>query len=216
MANLTIDHSDVPIRLFKSDFLEFFTHISPVAIVIIWSPVMLFFLYRASIDPVIGAAPLSVLSGFLIGILVWSFTEYTVHRFVFHFEPRTPRQEKIIFLFHGIHHLQPQIKTRLVMPPIVSVPLAFIFYGLFQLIVGALIGQPQWIAPLFAGFIGGYLLYDLTHYATHHLPMRWGFLKYLKRYHMMHHYKTPEQRFGVSTPLWDFVFRTMPKEEQRA
>lgn len=216
MANLTIDHSDVPIRLFKSDFLEFFTHISPVAIVIIWSPVMLFFLYRASIDPVIGAAPLSVLSGFLIGILVWSFTEYTVHRFVFHFEPRTPRQEKIIFLFHGIHHLQPQIKTRLVMPPIVSVPLAFIFYGLFQLIVGALIGQPQWFAPLFAGFIGGYLLYDLTHYATHHLPMRWGFLKYLKRYHMMHHYKTPEQRFGVSTPLWDFVFRTMPKEEQRA
>jgi sterol desaturase/sphingolipid hydroxylase (fatty acid hydroxylase superfamily) len=98
------------------------------------------------------------------------------------------------------------------MPPIVSVPLAVLFYGAFQLIVGMLIGGPQWIAPLFSGFVMGYLIYDLTHYATHHLSMRWGFLKFLKRYHMQHHYKTPEQRFGVSSPLWDVVFGTMPAE----
>ncbi len=27
---LKIDHSDIPIRLFKSDFLEFFTHVHPI------------------------------------------------------------------------------------------------------------------------------------------------------------------------------------------
>jgi sterol desaturase/sphingolipid hydroxylase (fatty acid hydroxylase superfamily) len=56
-------------------------------------------------------------------------------------------------------------------------------------------------------------LYDLTHYATHHFPMRGGYAKFLKRYHMQHHYKTPNQRFGVSSPLWDWVFGTMPAEK---
>ncbi len=131
-----------------------------------------------------------------------------LHRFVFHYEPKTERQEKIFFLFHGVHHAQPQLKTRLVMPPVVSIPLAFLFYGLYYLVVAVLLGGPQWVAPLFSGFVVGYLIYVMTHYATHHFPMRSGYLKYLKRYHMMHHYKTPDQRFGVSSPLWDFVFGT--------
>jgi sterol desaturase/sphingolipid hydroxylase (fatty acid hydroxylase superfamily) len=58
--------------------------------------------------------------------------------------------------------------------------------------------------------VAGYLLYDMTHYAAHHLPMRSGYLKFLKRYHIMHHYRTPNARFGVSSPLWDYVFRTAP------
>ncbi len=50
------------------------------------------------------------------------------------------------------------------------------------------------------------------HYATHHFPMRWGFLGYLKRHHMLHHYKTPDLRFGVSSPFWDWVYGTLPKD----
>jgi sterol desaturase/sphingolipid hydroxylase (fatty acid hydroxylase superfamily) len=210
MAQLTIDHGNVPIRLFKSDFLEFFTHISPLTIAALWSPVMLFFLARALADP-LRASPLKIASGFLIGVFVWTLTEYSVHRFVFHFKPRTPRQEKIIFRIHGIHHLQPQIKTRLVMPPVVSIPIAMVFYGMFHVIGDELIRRPAWIAPMFSGFVAGYLIYDLTHYATHHRPMRWGFFKFLKRNHMMHHFKTPEQRFGFTSPLWDIVFGTLPK-----
>jgi dihydroceramide fatty acyl 2-hydroxylase len=76
------------------------------------------------------------------------------------------------------------------------------------LILGVLFQVPQWVNPLTAGFMIGYLLYDLTHYATHHFPMRSGYAKYLKRYHMAHHYKDPNTRFGVSSPVWDWVFRT--------
>ncbi len=72
--------------------------------------------------------------------------------------------------------------------------------------------RPLWVAPVFSGFILGYLVYDMLHYATHHLPMQGRVMKYLKRYHMLHHFKTPEQRYGVSSPLWDFVFRTDPGE----
>jgi sterol desaturase/sphingolipid hydroxylase (fatty acid hydroxylase superfamily) len=205
-----INHSNVPIRLFKSDFLEFFTHISPVVVFVIWLPAALFFLIRGILLLPAGVSAFVVPAGVLLGMFIWTFTEYTLHRFVFHYQPKSPAAERIFFLFHGIHHVQPQLKTRLVMPPIVSIPLAFLFYGLYYLIVGRLLGIPHWIAPLFSGFILGYLIYDLTHYATHHFPMRWGFLKYLKRYHMMHHFKTPDARFGVSSPFWDIVFGTMP------
>lgn len=207
--SVEINHSNVPIRLFKSDFLEFFTHISPVTVLVIWVPVAVYFLFRAAAAVAPGAGWGHIPAGFLLGIVIWTFAEYMLHRFVFHYEPKTERQEKIFFLFHGVHHAQPQLKTRLVMPPVVSIPLAFLFYGLYHLVVAVLMGEPQWVAPLFSGFVVGYLIYDMTHYATHHFPMRSGYLKYLKRYHMMHHYKTPNQRFGVSSPVWDFVFGTV-------
>jgi sterol desaturase/sphingolipid hydroxylase (fatty acid hydroxylase superfamily) len=208
-AELNIIHDEEPIRLFKSDFLEFFTHIHPVVVLIIWVPVMLVFLALA-IRSDLGAG--QIILGILLGVFLWTLTEYAVHRFIFHFKPRTDWQEKVIFLFHENHHVQPQLKTRLVMPPAASIPMAIIFFALFYLVFAVILGIPEWIAPTFAGFIAGYLFYDMTHYATHHFPMRRGVWKYLKRYHMQHHYKTPNRRFGVSSPLWDVVFGTKPAD----
>jgi dihydroceramide fatty acyl 2-hydroxylase len=154
------------------------------------------------------AFPLYIPLGFLSGLLLWTLAEYTLHRFLFHYKPTGPRQERILFMFHGIHHAQPQVKTRLVMPLPVSIPGFVIFFGLFYLILAVLFKVPQWVAPLMSGFMIGYLAYDLTHYATHHFPMRRGYAKYIKRYHMQHHYKDADTRFGVSSPLWDWVFGT--------
>ncbi len=206
-----IDHSDVPIRLFKSDFLEFFTHISPVTIIIIWLPVAGYFLYRAISFPTAVSAWV-ILSTFLLGLAVWTITEYTMHRFVFHFRPHNAWQKRISYLFHGVHHHQPQCKTRLVMPLPVSIPLAALFFGLFYLVCVPILGANSAFFPLFSGFITGYLAYDLTHYATHHFPMRSGYAKLLKRHHLRHHFKTPDQRYGVTSPLWDLVFGTLPEE----
>lgn len=210
-ANTTeINHSDVPIRLFKSDFLEFFTHISPAAVLAIWTPVIIFFLARPIIAATNGQGWLHIPLGFLSGVILWTFAEYMIHRFVFHYDPKSERVAKVWFMFHGVHHVQPQLKTRLVMPPILSIPLAVVFYFFYYLVVGKLMGAAQWVDPIFAGFMIGYLIYDMTHYATHHWPMRSRVAKYLKRYHMMHHFKTPQARFGVSSPLWDVVFGTKP------
>jgi sterol desaturase/sphingolipid hydroxylase (fatty acid hydroxylase superfamily) len=208
MTHTPINHSPEPIRLFKSDFLEFFTHISPVAVAVIWLPVIAFFAWRT-----VGARGWGVeAAGFLLGLVLWTPTEYLLHRFVFHYKPRNAWQERVTFLFHGIHHAQPQIKTRLVMPPAVSIPMAAGVYGLLYLVMGVGLGAPAWVDGLMSGLLMGYLIYDITHYATHHFPMRSGVGKFLKRYHMQHHYKTPDQRFGVSSPVWDWVFGTMPRE----
>lgn len=206
MSHLPIDKSKDPvsIRLFQSDFLEFFTHISPVAIVALWGPLTVLLLFISAQTTTLGV----LVAAFLLGLFLWTLTEYTLHRFLFHYEARSERAKRIFFLFHGVHHAQPQDKTRLVMPFPVSIPLALLFYGLFHLILGVFLRAPGWVNPLTAGFMAGYLTYDLTHYATHHFPMRRGYAKYLKRYHMAHHYKDPNTRYGVSSPLWDWVFGT--------
>jgi sterol desaturase/sphingolipid hydroxylase (fatty acid hydroxylase superfamily) len=210
MDHLPIDKNKDPvsIRLFKSDFLEFFTHISPVTILALWVPVTFLLLGRAWLGAVPGVFPWHIPLGFLFGLFLWTLGEYTLHRFLFHYPAKTPRAERIFFLFHGVHHAQPQDKTRLVMPFPVSIPLALVFYGLFTLVLGVLLRSPAWVDPLVAGFMVGYLVYDLTHYATHHFAMRTGYAKFLKRYHMAHHYKDPQTRYGVSSPVWDWVFGT--------
>lgn len=211
MAHIEIVRDKEPIRLFTSDFLEFFSHVSPITVLIIWLPVITFFLVQAITARPAGASAWHIPAGIVLGLFFWTFAEYMLHRFLFHFTPRNAWQERISFLFHGVHHAQPQCKTRLVMPPAVSIPLAALFYGLFWLVIGVVIGAPQWVAPLFAGFILGYVAYDMTHYGTHHFPVR-GYFKFLKIHHMNHHYKTPDMKFGVTSALWDRVFGTLPAE----
>ncbi len=203
-------HGEESIRLFQSDFLEFFTHIHPAVVVAIWLPVVAVFLALAIVQRPAGVmGVLSVPLGFVAGAFLWTFAEYTLHRFVFHFRPRNAWQERVTFLMHGVHHATPKDKTRLVMPPAVSIPLALLFYGLFWLVLGVGLGARQWIAPVFSGFIAGYLTYDMIHYATHHIRMRRGIGKALAKHHLQHHGRFANRHFGVSSPLWDIVFRTM-------
>jgi len=107
MPYMPTNHSDVPIRLFKSDFLEAFTHIHPGVVLLIWLPIALWHLSR----PIVASSltVVQIVVAFVVGVVVWTFTEYTMHRFVFHFEPKTnhPTVERLIFLFHGIHHVHP-------------------------------------------------------------------------------------------------------------
>jgi 4-hydroxysphinganine ceramide fatty acyl 2-hydroxylase len=108
-------------------------------------------------------------------------------------------------VIHGVHHDYPNDARRLVMPPVVSIPLAFLFYGLFLLIFGSL------TPPVFAGLVFGYVCYDMLHYATHHLAMKRGAWLWLKQYHLRHHFKDDHHGYGISSPLWDYVFRTTRK-----
>jgi sterol desaturase/sphingolipid hydroxylase (fatty acid hydroxylase superfamily) len=204
--------SSQPIRLFPSDRLEFFTHIHPAVVPAIWLPVAAAFLAQGVLLTRSAGHTWASIPAFFGGIVLWSFTEYCLHRFIFHFTPHTPRQKRIAFLMHGVHHAQPRVKTRLVMPPLVSVPLACFFYALFTLVVSMLLHAPDLTGPLFAGFVVGYVCYDLLHYTLHHVQFRNGMMKALRSHHMRHHTEY-DSRFGVSTPLWDHVFQTEPRKD---
>ena len=74
------------------------------------------------------------------------------------------------------------LQKRLVIPAVVSVPLAILFYHLFKFLLGITVAT-----PLFAGFVAGYLIYGTTHYAVHHFPLPERLGRYLKKCHMRHH-----------------------------
>lgn len=186
--------------MFESDFLEFFSHVHPAVPLAIYLPVIAGMFYLAIW--VRGIAPGIVVGLFLLGIFLWTLLEYVIHRYVFHYEPKSDWGKRLHFMMHGVHHDYPNDASRLVMPPSVSIPLALFFYGIFLLIFG------RYTPPVFAGLVFGYLCYDMIHYATHHFSMKNRVGQWLKRYHLLHHFKDDHIGFGVSSPLWDFVFGT--------
>jgi sterol desaturase/sphingolipid hydroxylase (fatty acid hydroxylase superfamily) len=191
------------IRLFDNDLLERLSHVHPITPLLFWGPVAAWLLWRALALHQLPLLPLLAVTA--AGILTWSLSEYCLHRFLFHYPARSRAGKWLVFLFHGNHHADPRDKTRLVMPPAGAIPIMMVIYLFFSLVVP----QP-WIEPFCASFIVGYLIYDYIHYATHHFPMRGRVARFLKRYHMQHHFSGEEGRYGVSSPLWDIVFRTRP------
>jgi len=202
------------IRLFESDFIEHFSHIRPYVVLVVWGPLVAFFGYLTFRNWPADQSALLTIPLVLSGILFWTLSEYVLHRFVFHFKAKSERGKRISFLFHGVHHAQPMEKTRLVMPPVVSIPIGVFFFGLFYLAFFIIVKRPYLLYPVFSGTILGYLLYDMTHYSLHHFKINKGYFLTLRKNHMRHHSKTPNKRFGVTTLLWDFVFGTMVKETE--
>ncbi|HEY2367815.1 MAG TPA: sterol desaturase family protein [Polyangiaceae bacterium] len=200
-------------RMFKSDFFEWFSRIHPATPFVTYLPVIGYFFYRIG-----HRHDLSWPSAFgvvLLGLLMWTFAEYILHRYVFHFIRDQEWTKKVHFFLHGVHHDFPSDRDRLVMPLGASLPMALIFYTVFYFATGGV----RFAEPLFIGFSFGYLCYDGGHYAIHHFkqPTRIG--KFLKKHHMKHHHGDNFGGFGVSTPLWDLVLGTMPrivKKSERA
>lgn len=200
MDQLYVSKKDESVRMFKSDFMEFFSHVHPATPLMLYLPAIAFMLYLA-----IWRSRLSILfvvALFFLGVLIWTLLEYIIHRRIFHYEPKSGIGRKMHFIVHGVHHDYPNDAKRLVMPPAISIPLAIIFYVLFVFLFG------ENAPAVWAGLVAGYVCYDSIHYAIHHFPMKSGILNRLKQHHLRHHYHDDQAGFGVSSPLWDYIFRT--------
>jgi 4-hydroxysphinganine ceramide fatty acyl 2-hydroxylase len=196
-----VSNSQESVRMFKNDFFESLSKVHFLVPVFIFVPVILFCIYKCF---ALSIGILPFFEYFFLAIFIWTFVEYIMHRFVFHYVPADkPWAQRIHFIFHGVHHDYPSDAKRLVLPPSVSIPLATLFYFLFN----AILPHP-YIFAFFPGFILGYLFYDISHYAIHHFNFKGAVWKKIKQHHMLHHYQNPDKGYGVSSPLWDKVFRS--------
>ncbi|MGB0452372.1 MAG: sterol desaturase family protein [Bacteriovoracaceae bacterium] len=198
--------SNGSIRVFKSDFWEALTHVHPILPLVIWGPVSLALIFHGHISQSLSVS--QTLITLLVALVVWTFMEYFFHRFAFHFPAKGPFGKRIVFLFHGLHHDAPNDKTRLVFPPFPAFLLLCGFYGFYSLIVPG-----EYLHVFMGGFMVGYLCYDYIHYATHHFPMKSKVGKYLRSYHLIHHFSEPNAKYGVSSPLWDYIFGSVGKRK---
>ncbi|MES2701945.1 MAG: sterol desaturase family protein [Bacteroidota bacterium] len=192
-------------RLFQNDYMEMMTKTHPVVIYCMYFPVIFFMMYYGFAHK--GLTLLTEFVLFLGGMLLWSLFEYIMHRYLFHMIVETPRARKFIYTLHGVHHEYPRDKERLFMPPVPSLIIAIVIFGIMYYTM-------SWKAlSFFPGFLFGYIMYGSMHYAIHAFaPPKW--LKALWRNHHLHHYKAPQKGFGVSSVLWDVVFKTVPKKEE--
>ena len=189
------------LRLFESDWLERLSHVHPAIPLLVWAPLVTALLWHSLVGETLGKGTVVWLGA--AGLLTWTLTEYLVHRFLFHLRPRSRPAQRLVFIVHGIHHETPDDPTRLLMPPAPALVAFSILYALFRAVLGG-----PWSAPFFAFFLVGFLAYDYLHLAVHRGRPRTRIGRFLRRWHMLHHHATPEARWGVSTPLWDHVFRT--------
>lgn len=201
MSRKFISNKDESVRMFESDFVEFFSKVHPAVPVIIYAPVIFYLLYVS-----FALRHIEIVSGILlyaVGLIMWQILEYTLHRFVFHYQPKSAAGKRFHFIIHGVHHDYPSDSKRLVMPPSVSLPLAVFFYFLLTQAAGDLNGY-----VILAGLITGYLIYDMIHFAIHHFGMKSKFWLAVKKHHMKHHFQDPERGFAISFPPVDNLFGT--------
>ncbi len=224
MPRQYVSNEDVSVRIFKSDVLEFFSHVHWTVPLILYVPLSGTMLLLAG-----RALPAEQVAAFAVaGAALWTVIEYFGHRFFFHAGPRIETEVREIvgalpsgepalrhmktfrqrhyFIAHGVHHDFPNDTKRLVLPPSVSVPLAVAFYFLFRGLLGPGLG-----VAMYGGFLAGYVVYDTTHYAVHHFSLHNRWMLYLKKHHFRHHYGDSTRDFGVTSPLWDMIMGTFSR-----
>lgn len=189
-------------QLFENPILERLTYSSPGLILGIYVPLITFVIAYSGV--VLGISWGVVAGLFFTGIAVWTLAEYLLHRYVFHWVNESPAVQRFHYIAHGFHHDYPRDTDHLFMPPVPSLILSSAFFGLFWLVLGTL------ALPFWSGYIVGYLGYASMHYAMHTVNVPPKFLRGLWRNHQLHHHKAPDRGFGVSSPLWDHVFGTVP------
>lgn len=186
------------VRLFQSERLEKFTMVSLSGFLKVWAIALPLIIWLAWGT----ATPLAAAGLILLGGAIWTFFEYAMHRYLFHWKPGAAWFESFVFIMHGNHHDHANDPMRNLMPPIASFPIAGAVWAVCVLLAGPV---GTWV---FFGFITGYVFYDLTHYACHQWPMRGRLGHMIKRHHMRHHHLRQEGNYAITALFWDKIMGT--------
>lgn len=177
------------------------------------TPIIIFFVYAVCllVYTVLktDVSALAAVGLFFAGALAFTFAEYIVHRWVYH-PPHgaSEKYKEATYNMHGFHHDYPKDKKRLAMPPVLAVVISTVLLFAFELVL------QQYAFAYLAGFVVGYAMYLVVHYTVHMYPPPKNKLKLLWVNHSIHHYSENDILFGVSQPLWDYVFGTIPKTDK--
>lgn len=146
-------------QLFENPVLERLSHTHIALPVGIFAATAVLSLYYGLTHGFMSGA--SALGLFLLGLFGFTFVEYAVHRYLYHIPATTAGRAKFQYTMHGVHHEYPKDKTRLAMPPIITVFVSSLLFFIFRFSFGS------YAFGLLAGFTFGYATYLFVHYAIH-------------------------------------------------
>lgn len=142
----------------------------------------------------------------LAGIAAWSVTEYIIHRWFMHAE-LGPAVAARGHLDHHRHPTRRPLASPLSLAAAVVVGLGVVSPAGAALAVA--VGAPWWTGAL-AGTAGiaTYLVYERVHFRSHFRPASTSYARWQQRRHLAHHASAGTTNFGVTSPVWDWVFGT--------
>lgn len=158
-----------------------------------------------------GASPIASAAGLFVGgLLTWGLYEYATHRWVLHREPKAAGFNLPGNLTHLRHHADPDSLQRLNVQLNESIPVCVVYF----LVAWALAGSWQAATHLYTGLIAGYFFYEYLDFQAHHGTSRGRLTRYFRKYHLQHHHYDATVRFGVTSPLFDYLFGTFHLEKR--
>jgi sterol desaturase/sphingolipid hydroxylase (fatty acid hydroxylase superfamily) len=157
------------------------------------------------------ARPQAAMALALGGAAYWTFTEYALHRWLYHFRPRGPRLRRLVESFHVYHHRTPGDRAVWNAGPALVLGLLL----LLSLPPLLLLRDLAATAGVMAGAVPAYALYEIAHHECHARAYRRGPMAWLQAFHLHHHQRDGRRNFGVTSPLWDWVFRTLARDGGR-
>jgi sterol desaturase/sphingolipid hydroxylase (fatty acid hydroxylase superfamily) len=169
--------------------------------------IMHFAVIRSGESSLVAAAPL-----FVVGLLTWGLYEYSIHRWVLHREPKTEGFNLPGNLTHLRHHADPNSLQRLNVQLSESIPVCVVYF----LAAWALAGSWQAATHLYTGLMAGYFFYEYLDFQAHHGTSRGRLTRYFRKYHLQHHHYDATVRFGVTSPIFDYLFGTFHIEKKRS
>jgi len=138
-----------------------------------------------------------------LGALSWSLLEYVIHRWAGH--DRRLRGN-IFEKEHTRHHSRGNYFAA-----------SWKKAGAAALLMAVVIGPAILVAGLVGGitYAGGlagfYLYYEILHRREHTHEGVGPYGRWARRHHFYHHFVNPSMNHGVTSPIWDVVFRTYRK-----
>ena len=144
--------------------------------------------------------------GAIVGALAFFSSEYTTHRFLFHAKPsQVGWVRKLQHRLHYDHHIDPPKLELLFLPLWFVIPTTALYFAVYVAITRNL---TLTISLLF-GSICALTFYEWVHYVAH-VPFSpvTPFGRYMKKYHLWHHFKNEHFWFGVTNPTGDYLGAT--------
>jgi sterol desaturase/sphingolipid hydroxylase (fatty acid hydroxylase superfamily) len=159
-----------------------------------------------SVLDIAATAGASLLLG-AVGVFVWFFFEYVLHRFVFH-------EEVLGRNIGSREHLEHHVKASWGFDPVITLAwLGVVLVGSgFGALWAWLVGPVGWAFG--AGFVFGYFFYEYHHAQAHLRPPKNRWERWLRKHHFHHHFGHPLTNHNVTIPLWDVVFGTIERPEK--
>ncbi len=136
---------------------------------------------------------------FVLGLMLWTFLEYVLHRWAFH--------ERKLGNFVAREHLEHHAKVDYFAPLAYKLALAVpIVGGIF--VLGTMVTAASFASGLIIGVLTGWIVYEVIHRMIHVAGPVNAYGRWARKHHLSHHFGNAKLNHGVSSPIWDYVFGT--------